>query len=327
MLQSFMCLNKTMNSILEWNSGHNNYRKHTYIINQDTKKHNYLLEIVDQEITEQDRSIFDIFADYLSIRQTKTVEILYSGGVDSELVLYGCLLKKIPVRALTMRLIINGIVKNTHDLYYSEKFCRHHNIEQKFVDMDVMKFYTNGDHVKYLEPYLITRSNLATQIWLLEQASGFPVIGGEYLWPWAHLDKMKLSPIRNMFHAHDRFLKDRGISGIGSLLDYGYESAVKLMLAHIEVVKSDKSKFLNLNITSHSLLKHLMFKKLGFETIELRRRSHGWEYMDLDREEFNRRLYDTHLIAKYGVTADKIKWNTELAKFLNNEPGENDTFR
>lgn len=316
-----------MSKTIEWYSGHNNYKKHTYVIDHETKKHNYLLEIIDQELPKENRSIFDIFEEYLAQRQTKTVEVLYSGGVDSELVLYGCIVKKIPVRALTMRLIINGIVKNTHDLYYSEKFCRNHNIEQKFIDLDVKSFYENGQHIKYVEPYLITRSNLATQIWLLEQATGFPVIGGEYLWPWAHLDKMRLSPIRNMFHAHDRFLKDNGISGIGSILDYGYESAVKLMLAHIQVVKSDKAKFFNLNITAHSLLKHLMFKKLGFETIELRRRSHGWEYMDLDREEFNRKIYDTHLIAKYGTTIDTIKWNTQLGIMLNSDPGENSSFK
>lgn len=316
-----------MTKTIEWYSGLNNYKKHTYTVNNQTKKHDYLLEIIDQELPKEDRSIFDIFSDYLSVRQTKTVEILYSGGVDSELVLYGCIVKKIPVRALTMRLMIDGIVKNAHDLYYSEKFCRNHNIEQKFIDLDVKSFYENGDYLRYVEPYLMTRSNLATQIWLLEQATGFPVIGGEYLWPWAHLDVMVLSPIRNMFHAHDRFLKDKGIMGIGSILDYGYESAVKLMLTHIDVVKNDKSKFLNLNITAHSILKYMMFKKLGFESIELRRRSHGWEYMDLDREEINRRMYDTQLISKFGTTADRIKWNEQLGKLLNNKPGENGTFK
>lgn len=316
-----------MSKTIEWYSGHNNYKKHTYVIDHETKKHNYLLEIIDQELPKENRSIFDVFEEYLVQRQTKTVEVLYSGGVDSELILYSCIVKHIPVRALTMRLIINGIVKNTHDLYYSEKFCRNHNIEQTFIDLDIKSFYENGQHIKYVEPYLITRSNVATQLWLLEQATGFPVIGGEYLWPWAHLDKMRLSPIRNMFHAHDRFLKDSGISGIGSILDYGYESAVKLMLAQIEVVKSDKARFLNLNVTAHSLLKHLMYKKLGFETIELRRRSHGWEYIDIDREEFNRKIYDTHLIAKYGRITDTIKWNTQIGEMLNSGPGENSIFR
>ena len=46
---------------------------------------------------ESNRNITDIFNDHLSIRQTKYVEVLYSGGLDSELVLLSCLKNKIPV--------------------------------------------------------------------------------------------------------------------------------------------------------------------------------------------------------------------------------------
>lgn len=315
-----------MSETIEWTSGVDNYKKHTYIIDPIKKSHSYCLEILDRDLPDDNKTIFDIFSEYLSIRQTKMVEVLYSGGVDSELILYSCLIKKIPVRALTLRIMIDGIVKNTHDLYYSEKFCRNYNVEQKFIDLDVRKFFENGNHTKYLDPYLITRGHIATHFWLCEQAVGFPIIGGEYMWPWAHKEKMILSPIRALFNAHDRFLKDNGIMGIGSILDYGYESNIKILKTHIEVVKENVDYYCNLTTTAHSILKNLLFKRLGFTNIELRRRSGGWEYVDIDRVDFNRKKFDLELLVKYGITTDKIKWNEQVAKILNNEPGENSKF-
>jgi len=315
-----------MSNVIEWYSGLDNYKKHTFTVDPNNKEHKYVLEILDRELPKEERNIFDIFADYLSVRQTRTVEVLFSGGVDSELILKTCLLKKIPVRALTLRMYIHGILKNTHDLYYSEKFCRANGVEQKFIDLDIKSFYENGNHIPYLEPYYVTRATLATQLWLLEQATGFPIIGGEYMWPWAHYNVMILSPIRSLFSAHDRFMKDRGIMGIGTILDYGYESNVKILKSHINVVKSDIPRYNNLTMTAHSILKHYIWKKLGYEDIELRRRSGGWEYIDIDSYDLDRKKLEVELIKKYGVTIDKIKWNEGVAKILNNEPGENNKF-
>jgi hypothetical protein len=125
-----------MNKVIVWYSGFQNFKKHTFEINPETKTNNYCIELLDTEIPNIDRNIFDIFGDYFSIRQNKFVEVLYSGGMDSELILYACLIKKIPVKALTMRILIDDVVLNTYDLYYSEKFCRQYNVEQKIIDFD-----------------------------------------------------------------------------------------------------------------------------------------------------------------------------------------------
>ena len=77
-------------------SGRSNYKKHTLENNRFTT------ELVDVDLMGLD-NIHDIFAEHLQARQSRTVEVLYSGGLDSEAVLASCVKSHIPVRAVTMR--------------------------------------------------------------------------------------------------------------------------------------------------------------------------------------------------------------------------------
>ena len=74
-----------MSNIIEWNVGLNNYKKCTLELGENN--HKFTTELLDVPF-ESNRNITDIFNDHLSIRQTKYVEVLYSGGLDSELVCY-----------------------------------------------------------------------------------------------------------------------------------------------------------------------------------------------------------------------------------------------
>lgn len=313
-----------MNDIIEWYSGYQNFKKHTLTIDRETKTNNYCIEILDTEIPNIDRNIFDIFGDYFSIRQNKVVEVLYSGGMDSELILYACLIKKIPVRALTMRILVDGVVLNTHDLYYSEKFCRQYNVEQKIIDFDATKFYENGEHYKYLDPYRITQFHVASHFWLYEQSTGFPVLGGEYTWPWVSVDPMIISPIKYVYSVYDKFLHDNGIHGVGSVMSYGLESNIKLMKSHIKVMRQDTNKFGGDNIKI-VFFKNAMWKDLGYPNPELRLKNYGWE--SVSYANLNTNYIKLDLFKRYGTTFDKIKWNYKIAEVLNSVPGENTKFR
>lgn len=112
-----------MSTILQWETGLNGYKKHTFVNNHFTT------ELSECQF-EKDRNIDNIFLDHLVNRQTSTVEILFSGGTDSELVLMSCLRNKIPVEVMTMVIQFKGISINITDLYYSEKFCRENNINK-----------------------------------------------------------------------------------------------------------------------------------------------------------------------------------------------------
>lgn len=300
-----------------WYSGYNNYKKHELLLDYHGPNiHRFKTELTESSYRNLS-NIHDVFYEELAQRQTKYVEVLYSGGMDSETVIRSCMISKIPVRALTAKFMINGYPINTHDLYHSERFCRLNDIEQVFVELDVKKFFENGDHVSYIKPYHIWQSHIATHFWIFEQATGFPVFGGEYSWPW--VDKPIISPHKLIFMCYDRFLSDRGIHGIGSMLGNSLDSNMLFIKHHIETMKQEHIVIDNSNITT---FKQRLFKNMGFGDLEPRMKYYGWD--NLDRDILDIHYYTDKLIEDYGFSHAEIKWNRMIANILGGEPGTND---
>lgn len=311
-----------MSSVFTWYSGHNNYKKHTVDRSLGYSDEGYELikfsiELLDVPLRPY-TSLHEIINDDLSVRQTKTVEILYSGGLDSECILKSCIHNNIPVRALTGRLRVNGYPINTHDLYYAEKFCRENNVEQVFVDLDVDKFLESGDYLQYMKPYDNWGPHVAIHYWLFEQATGFPVLGGEYSWPWP--DKRIISPHRMIHISYDRFLQDRGIHGIGSMLSNSLETNSQLIRSQLALIDNNPGKY----SADDSLISHLkrdLYTGLGFGDLELRMKSYGWDtaipgVLDIlkyipPESEFGR------------IVEEQVTWGQTIADALGGTPGSN----
>ena len=141
-----------MENVIEWNVGLNDFKKCTLELGENS--HKFTTELLDVPF-EPNRNITDIFNDHLSNRQTKYVEVLYSGGLDSELVLLSCIKNSIPVIVITLVIKIEGLIINTHDLYYAEKFCRDNGITHKLIELNGNNFYESGKYLDYLTPYYI----------------------------------------------------------------------------------------------------------------------------------------------------------------------------
>ena len=301
-----------MENIIEWNVGLNDFKKCTLELGENS--HKFTTELLDVPF-EPNRNITDIFNDHLSNRQTKYVEVLYSGGLDSELVLLSCLKNSIPVIAITLVIKIDGMIINTHDLYYAEKFCRENDIIHKLIELDADKFFESGKHLEYLTPYYITEPHVATHLWLIEQCNYFPIMGGD--WPWVQINKENkvLSPSRLEFSSYERFMTDKGIHGIGNMVGYSLESSCKLIQLH-----------LNNTIDSDSISK---FKSCMYQTmypkLEPRLRSYGWEYHKT--KSFNLINYKIDLIKQLKPTTSNIKWNNTITALLNTSANQNDKFK
>ena len=84
-----------MSEILQWSTGLNGYKKHILDRNYFTT------ELIECQF-EPGRSLDDIFYDHLVDRPNSPVELLYSGGSDSELVLMSLMKNKIPFEVMTM---------------------------------------------------------------------------------------------------------------------------------------------------------------------------------------------------------------------------------
>jgi len=299
-----------MENVIEWNVGLNDYQHCSLILGKGKNLFNITLQDNDFE---PNRNVMDIFNDHLSIRQSKYVEVLYSGGLDSELALLSCVRNNIPVKAMTLVIKIKGLTINTHDLYYAQKFCIEHNIEHKMIELEADKFFDNGTYLDYLKPYHITEPHVATHMWLIEQCSDFPIIGGD--WPWVHMhtDDKVLSPFKMEFSSYERFMKDKGIYGIGNMISNSLESSYNFIQLHLNNYQGTE------NISN---FKTRMYQNIE-PTIEYRLRSYGWEKTPLLN--FNLMKYRTELL-KLGITNHTIKWGNTISSLLNTSVNQNESF-
>lgn len=305
--------------MIEWYSGINNYRKHTFEVGSEGNI--FTTELRDVEM-QQFNTVQEAIAYNLS-GANLPVEVLYSGGVDSEWVLLSCLMHKIPVVAVTLRIMVYGSPINVSDLYYAEKFCREHNVKHRIVDLDVNSFFGNGDHIPLMEPYRFTMFSAASMLWLITQCESYPVIGGDYTWP--QYENKVYSPHRYDYNSFELFMKDRGITGIGNALSHSLESNSVLIKEHLNVHLADPENTHGDWMTI-KILKERMSKNLGYK-VEPRLRSYGWETVILYPEWFNVKRFTDELVDKYGETESRITWGNTLAELLDADPGTNNCYK
>lgn len=294
-----------MSEILQWSAGINGYKKHSL------ENNDFTTTITDCQF-EPGRSIDNILCDHLVDKPNSPVELLYSGGVDSELVLMSLLNNKIPVEAMTMVITVKGAILNVADLYYSEKFCRENNVRQNLFYLDAIEFYESGEYLEYLLPLQVVEPHVASHMWLINKCQNYPIIGGD--WPWVQANKKVLSPFKLSYNSYDRFMQSKRINGIGNMLSHSFESSYYFMQR--QIMHHDDSE--NGTYTS-SFLKQKMY---GLK--EPRIRSYGWE--NCPPQLFNLIKYKIHLIKTLGVSTSTIEWQDKISKLIGSDINSNSSF-
>ena len=297
-----------MDNILTWSSGDGFIKRS---LNCTTNE--FLTELTDNEF-EPNRDIDAIFSSHLEKRQTNTIDLLYSGGLDSELVLMFCIRNKIPVNAITLVIKVKGAILNVVDLYYSEKFCRENNIKQHLFHLDAEDIFHNDAYIDYLVPYQVTDPHFASHFWLLEKCQNFPIIGGD--WPWVHAHKVNkvLSPSRIDVCCHDRFMADKNIPGISNMIGHSLESSCYFIKKHIDNYETGSDHY-------HTV-PFLKYKMYQYD--EPRIRSYGWE--TCPAQLLDLKNYKSILLEKVGTIKNKIKWGNKIGDILQSNTNENSSF-
>jgi hypothetical protein len=287
-----------MNKI-EWFTGLNNFKNH--ILNGRD-----FTTTLNECDFEPNRNVDAIFYDHLANRKTRKVEILYSGGADSECVLQSCIRNSIPVEAMTMVIQVKKLTLNVIDLYYSEKFCRENNIKQNLFYLDAEDLYLSGKYLDYLLPYNIIEPHVASHFWLIEQCNSYPVFGGD--WPWYQSNKKVLSPIKSSYSQYENFMHDKGIDGIGNMVGYSFESLYKFIELQ-KLCKEDSVPFLKQKIYN-----------LSYPRI----RNFGWETGYLTGFDIGKFRLD--LIKKIGIEKSNIVWGTKIKSLIESNSNSNEMF-
>lgn len=106
------------------------------------------------------------------------IVILFSGGVDSEVVVQSFLMAGIPFKVAVLR-FKNGL--NQHDISYAIKFCERNEVKFDIYELDILRFWEN-QLFEYADPTQCVSPLLLSTMWLVDQIDGYPVIGsGECL--------------------------------------------------------------------------------------------------------------------------------------------------
>ena len=296
-----------MSEILQWSTGLNDYKKHSLHDNDFTT-------ILTECEFEKGRDIDAIFLDHLVDRPNSSVELLYSGGLDSELVLMSLLRNKIPVEAMTMVIMIKGAILNVVDLYYSEKFCRENNVKQNLFYFDAIDFFESGKYLDYALPLRITEPHVPSHMWLIEQCHNYPIIGGDWPWVQAHKENKVLSPFKLSFCSFERFMQSKGIPGIGNMISHSFESSYYFIEKHLREYELGNDSF-------HTV-PFLKYKMYG--TKEPRIKSYGWE--DCPKELLNINKYKVELLKQIGIPKSKIEWGDQIKSLINSTENSNTFF-
>ena len=101
------------------------------------------------------------------------IDVLFSGGVDSEVALRSFLEAGIDIRVSTLRFKDD---LNRHDVEWAERVGRELGLTIRFVDLDLLKFWET-EALAYADRTQCVSPQLLTTMWLADQTDGFCVLG------------------------------------------------------------------------------------------------------------------------------------------------------
>lgn len=102
------------------------------------------------------------------------LNVLFSGGADSEIVVRSFVAAGIPIRVSVLR-FHDGL--NQHDIRYALDYCGQAGIEPDIIDLDLLRFWET-ELFDYAELSHSVSPQFCTTMWLCDQVDGVPIIGG-----------------------------------------------------------------------------------------------------------------------------------------------------
>ena len=201
------------------------------------------------------------------------IDLLLSGGIDSEVAAQSFLAAGIPFTAHTLR-FADGL--NWHDIQFAVRFCATHKVAHVLHDLDIRQFLAD-EMYRYASITQSVSPQLAAAMWLIDRLDGYPVLGqGEPLLVrrpsgrWALRESEKIN-------AWYRFFVVRGRAGVPGFHTYTPEQMLSYLLSFNghPMLAPDSGKLSSLTSKPSMYTKHF--------ALEAREKFTGYEkIMDLD---------------------------------------------
>jgi len=227
----------------------------------------------------------------------KSIFVLLSGGVDSEIVARSFFELSIPITCVIGR-FNDGM--NDHDIRYAFKFCERYRIPYIIIDVDIEKLWKE-DLYNYASVTRCISPQLILPMWLSDQVDGYTIIGaGECYMVQNSKHKFELWEKEKIasWYRHYLINNKEGCPGF-------FQYTPELMLSYIndDIIKDISNKIEGYS-TYYEKLK--VYKKY-WKDLESREVYTGFEKF----KELDYNLYRPYLEHKFGDSNQVVKTNID----------------
>lgn len=228
---------------------------------QFNKSVNRPLKSHKEELLENTRVIRDSF--------TEPFDLLFSGGLDSEIILRCHVELKIPINVFIFKYENDY---NYHDIRHALRICDELNVTPTVIDFNLQKFFEDDAYDIWKTGYFLKAGTLP-HMKMIEYLDNIPVLGlGQPDWSFKnHKWQFNLNEI-------DHCQSIYGISINRPMLACWYEYSSEVILSHMKL--TNMQRLINNAVPgdqfSFDVNKHYLYKKIWPE-IEVRLKRNGFE--------------------------------------------------
>jgi len=217
--------------------------------------------------------------------------VLFSGGIDSEVVVQSLMFAQIPFK-VAITCFQNDL--NRHDARYAIKFCEVHQIPYRLLRLDIEDFFKSGEALEYATLTRCVQPQLLHTMWAMDQVEGYPILGSgecflvrteadqDKTYRWVMFEKERIA-------SWYRFLQFRGREGCAGFFQYTPEVMLAFLLDQgIRDLCANRLK----GVSDSMPIKASIYRR--YFLLEQRNKYHGFENVlyldDALRPELERRF-------------------------------------
>jgi hypothetical protein len=188
------------------------------------------------------------------------IELLFSGGINSEVVVRSFVAAGIPFTAHILRF---GDEINAHDIVHNIQFCKAHGVCYKMHDLNILQFF-EADLYDYAAVSQCVSPQVCVMMWLIDQLDGYVVMGSK---PnlvrrpsgrWALRESETANALYRYCLATDR-------PGVPGFHQYTPELMLSYLLDSISHLRSDESCKNQIELYTRFLERHSRYT--GYELV------------------------------------------------------------
>ena len=247
--------------MLSYTTGFNNYQQTTYNKQQ-------LITTFNEQPISSATSLRESLQNDVKHFIDKKIAVLFSGGIDSEVVITTCLDIKANFYPVFMLYTYKKMPVNTHELYHATTYCREHCLELKIIELDLEWFFEQDHYLSYAQKYLCNIAIITPYLWAIDQIDDCLILGGDA----PHITKLNpitffppllgQTSVERMFNANNRTGIPNFLTHSLSSMCFGLQLWQQALLGVTCSVPFPR--------WAYAITKHKMYTTGGFDTLQIK---------------------------------------------------------